>query len=207
MNFTFKNQKLPDFLEEHRQKGEEIWKAVSRNCSARELPGELKAWLADHPESSLYGFFETLTEVAQSRGIPLDLTYRTAHFLPLALETLYGFQKDNGMEDLKNLQSIPRHLGAYLTILAMNEHNCWFKTKTFPQGRQGLPLWSDRYSIMTGKKRSLDLLPACTEALTFGTLLSKDGFTLRMEPVAEVYRTMTGVDLLELGLENLYVNG
>ena len=207
MNFTYHNQKLQAFLEEHRKKGEEIWKAVSSNQSARDLPLELKAWIAEHPEISLYDFFETLTGVAQGSGIPLDLTYRTVHFLPVAMETLYGFQKKNGAQDLKTLQSMPKYLAAYLTILAMNEHNCWFKIKSFPQGRQGLPLWSDRYSIMTGKKRSLDLLPACTEALTFGTLLSKNGFTLRMEPVVDAYREITGVDLSELGLQNLYVNG
>jgi len=103
-------------------------------------------------------------------------------------------------------------LAAVLSYLAINEHNCWFRTTSYlAQVQAGKapkqPLWAGVFSIAVGRKNKyIDVLPCCKAAVIPGTILIPDGLTLQIAPVVAEYKRLTGVDLTEYGAANVFVN-
>lgn len=74
----------------------------------------------------------------------------------MGLVALYQVQKKS-YDQLKNTDIIAKTLAAVLSYLAINEHNCWFRTTSYlAQMKAGKapkqPLWADVLSIAVGRK-------------------------------------------------------
>ena len=169
------------------------------------------AWAKEHPECILYGYLDSFLEICENRGIQVDLTYATAKNIGPGLIALFSHQKKY-YEHGKNVDIVAKTLAAVLSYLAINEHNFWFRTTSYlAQVQAGKapkqPLWAGVGSVAVGRKNKyVDFLPCCKAAVIPGTILIPDGLTLQIGAVVSEYKKLTGVDLTEHGLCNVFVN-
>ena len=202
MELSIKNEKLVVHFE------------AERNIAAQDAnqqSADSGAWVKEHPESILYNYLDSFLEVCESRGIENDLTYATAKNIGPGLIALFSHQKKH-YEHSKNVDIVAKTLAAVLSYLAINEHNCWFRTTSYlAQVKAGKapkqPLWAGVFSIAVGRKnKHIDFLPCCKAAVIPGTILIPDGLTLQINTVVAEYKKLNGVDLREYGFANLFLN-
>ena len=202
MEISIKNEKLVVHFE------------AERNIAAQDAnqqSADSGAWVKEHPESILYNYLDSFLEVCESRGIEIDLTYATAKNIGPGLIALFSHQKKH-YEHSKNVDIVAKTLAAVLSYLAINEHNCWFRTTSYlAQVKAGKapkqPLWAGVFSIAVGRKnKHIDFLPCCKAAVIPGTILIPDGLTLQINTVVAEYKKLNGVDLREYGFANLFLN-
>ena len=202
MELSIKNEKLVVHFE------------AERNIAAQDAnqqSADSGAWVKEHPESILYNYLDSFLEVCESRGIEIDLTYATAKNIGPGLIALFSHQKKH-YEHSKNVDIVAKTLAAVLSYLAINEHNCWFRTTSYlAQVKAGKapkqPLWAGVFSIAVGRKnKHIDFLPCCKAAVIPGTILIPDGLTLQINTVVAEYKKLNGVDLREYGFANLFLN-
>lgn len=202
MELSIKNEKLVAHFEAERN-------IAMQN--ANQQAADSNAWVKEHPESILYNYLDSFLEVCESRGIEIDLTYATAKNIGPGLIALFSHQKKH-YEHSKNVDIVAKTLAAVLSYLAINEHNCWFRSTSYlAQVKAGKvpkqPLWAGVFSIAVGRKNKyIDFLPCCKAAVIPGTILIPDGLTLQIAPMVAEYKKLTGVDLNEYGFANLFVN-
>jgi hypothetical protein len=179
--------------------------------NANQQSADANAWVKEHPESILYNYLDSFLEVCEARGIEIDLTYATAKNIGPGLIALFSRQKKH-YEHSKNVDIIAKTMAAVLSYLAINEHNCWFRTTRYlAQVQAGKapkqPLWANVFSIaVVRKNKYIDFLPCCKAAVIPGTILIPDGLTLQIAPVVAEYKKLVGVDLTEYGIANIFVN-
>lgn len=209
MELTIKNEKLPPHFEaEKKSPLNQNLPESKTNPSSSEAS---KKWAEEHPEAMCYGFLSSFLEICEMRGIELDLTYNTFKNVCAGLGALFAFQKKH-YEHYSNVDIVAKTLASYLSYLAINEHNCWFRTTCYlAQIKTGKalkqPLWANVDSIAVGRKNKyIDFLPCCKEAVKPGTIMIPDGLTVQIDPVVAEYKKLTGVDLREYGFANLFVN-
>ena len=202
MDLSVKNEKLVAHFE------------AERNIAAQDAnqqSADSGAWVKEHPESILYNYLESFLEVCEACGVEIDLTYATAKNIGPGLLALFSCQKKH-YEHSENVDIVAKTLAAVLSYLAINEHNCWFRTTSYlAQVKAGKapnqPLWAGVFSIAVGRKNKyIDFLPCCKAAVIPGTILIPDGLTLQIAPVVAEYKNLTGLDLTEYGFANLFVN-
>ena len=202
MELSIKNEKLVVHFE------------AERNIAAQDAnqqSADSGAWVKEHPESILYNYLDSFLEVCESRGIEIDLTYATAKNIGPGLIALFSHQKKH-YEHGKNVDIVAKTLAAVLSYLAINEHNCWFRSTSYlAQVKAGKalkqPLWAGVFSIAVGRKnKHIDFLPCCKAAVIPGTILIPDGLTLQINTVVAEYKKLNGVDLREYGFANLFLN-
>ena len=139
------------------------------------------------------------------------MTYATAKNIGPGLIALFSHQKKH-YEHSKNVDIVAKTLAAVLSYLAINEHNCWFRSTSYlAQVKAGKalkqPLWAGVFSIAVGRRNKyIDFLPCCKAATIAGTILIPDGLTLQIAPVVAEYKKLTGMDLTEYGFANLFMN-
>lgn len=202
MELSVKNEKLVAHFEAERN-------IAMQN--ANQQAADSNAWVKEHPESILYNYLDSFLEVCEACGVEIDLTYATAKNIGPGLLALFSCQKKH-YEHSKNVDIVAKTLAAVLSYLAINEHNCWFRTTSYlAQVKAGKtpkqPLWAGVFSIAVGRKNTyIDLLPCCKAAAIPGTILIPDGLTLQIAPVVAEYKKLTGVDLTEYVFANLFVN-
>lgn len=179
--------------------------------NANQQAADSNAWAKEHPESILYNYLDSFLEICEARGVEIDLTYATAKNIGPGLIALFSHQKKH-YEHSKNVDIVAKTLAVVLSYLAINEHNCWFRTTSYlAQVKAGKtpkqPLWAGVFSIAVGRKnKHIDFLPCCKAAAIPGTILIPDGLTLQIAPVVAEYKKLTGVDLTEYVFANLFVN-
>lgn len=129
----------------------------------------------------------------------------------MGLSALFAFQKKE-YELNRNIATIAKTLAAVLSYIAVNEHGLWFHTTNYlNQVKKGAepsgPLWGDMCSVSVGKKNQyVDFLPCCTAGASVGTFMVVSGMTLMVDDVICEYKKLTGVNLAEFGLSNLFIN-
>ena len=206
MDLSIKNEKLLAHFEAERNSP--MQQSFAQGNQRDPASG---AWAKEHPECILYSYLDSFLEVCEARDIEIDLTYATAKNIGTGLIALFSHQKKH-YEHSKNVDIIAKTLAAVLIYLAINEHNCWFRTTSYlVQVQAGKapkqPLWADVDSIAVGRKNKyIDFLPCCKVAVIPGTILIPDGMTLHIDAVVAEYKKLTGVDLTEHGFANLFVN-
>jgi hypothetical protein len=202
MELSIKNEKLVAHFEAERN-------IASQN--ANQQAADSNAWVKEHPESILYNYLDSFLEVCEARGVEIDLTYATAKNIGPGLIALFSHQKKH-YEHSKNVDIVAKTLAAVLSYLAINEHNCWFRTTSYlAQVKAGKtpkqPLWAGVFSIVVGRRNKyIDFLPCCKAAVIPGTILIPGGLTLHIDAVIAEYKKLTGVDLTEYGFANLFIN-
>ena len=170
-----------------------------------------RAWSIDHPETMLYGYLDSFLEICENGNVEFDLTYNTINNLGTGLAMLYQVQKKS-YDQLKNTDIIAKTLASVLSYLAINEHGCWFRTTSYlAQVKAGKapkqPLWADVLSIAVGRKNKyMDLLAAAKEAVTPGSVMSPNGLSIQPVAIIAEYKKLTGVDLAEYGVVNMFMN-
>lgn len=202
MELSIKNEKLVAHFEAERN-------IASQN--ANQQAADSNAWVKEHPESILYNYLDSFLEICEQHNIEIDLTYDTAKNIGPGLLALFSCQKKH-YEHSKNVDIVAKTLAAVLSYLAINEHNCWFRSASYlAQVKAGKafkqPLWAGVFSIAVGRRNKyIDFLPCCKAAVIPGTILIPDGLTLQIAPVVAEYKNITGVVLPEYGVANLFVN-
>lgn len=210
MQLNIKNQRLIRHFEEERNSPLQKSFNEEGKQPMQHDPAS-KAWSTTHPECVLYGYLDSFLEICEQRNIEIDLTYDTAKNINAGLIALFSFQKKH-YEHSKNVDIVAKTLAAVLSYLAINEHNCWFRSTSYlAQVKAGKtpkqPLWAGVFSIAVGRRNKyMDFLPCCKEAVKPGIILIPDGLTLQIAQIVAEYKKLTGVDLTEHGLANLFVN-
>ena len=203
MELSIKNDKLVTHFEAERD-------MVALRSENTDDP-KVRAWNVDHPETMLYGYLDSFLEICKNGKVEFDLTYNTISNLGAGLAMLYQVQK-NSYNQLKNTDIIAKTLATVLSYLAINEHGCWFRSSSYlAQVKAGKapkqPLWADVLSISVGRKNKyVDFLAAAKSSVTAGSIMSPDGLSLQFAPIVTEYKILTGVDLAEHGITNMFMN-
>lgn len=211
MELNIKSKRLYDYMNDEGHKKLEMFK------KEYELTGDMDAFLRKSapimqkfPEQTImYGFLTSFLEICEMHNLEFDLTYDTVKNLNTGLVALYSIQK-NSYEPTANRNIIAKTLASVLSFIAINEHDYWFRTTSYLKQIQSgkvidRPLWADMDSYAVGKKKFLDLLPCCIEAVKPGLFVAT-GMSLNIDPIVEEYKELTGIDLTEYGFGNLFVN-
>lgn len=207
MELTIKNNKLEAHFEEHWAFDEQY---TPGSISAEEYKN-ISTWIAAHPEHMIYGYLSSFFNICESHNIHIDLTYNTVKNIGAGLSALFAYQK-NEYEHNRNVNVIAKTLAAVLSYIAVNEHDLWFRTTNYiNQIKKGNvpanPLWGDMISISVGKKNQyVDFLPSCKAGTSSGTFMVASGMTLLVDDVVYEYKKLTGINLAEVGLSNLFIN-
>lgn len=169
------------------------------------------AWTVEHPETMLFGFLDSFLEICEASKIEFDLTYSTIKNLGAGLVALYHVQK-NSYNQATNTEIVAKTLAAVLSYVAINEHGCWFRTTSYlEQYKAGKApkqsLWADVMEIAVGRKNKYkDLRTAAMASVAAGSVMSPNGISLVLAPVVEEYKKLTGVDIMEHGVTNMFAN-
>lgn len=172
---------------------------------------KVRAWSMDHPETMLYGYLDSFLEICEGSKIEFDLTYHSAKNLGAGLVALYQMQK-KVYDQQKNAEIVTKTLATVLSYLAINEHDCWFRTTSYlAQVKAGKapkqPLWADVLSIAVGRKNKYtDFLSAAKESVTPGSVMSPNGLSIQPAAIIAEYKKLAGVDLAEYGISNIFMN-
>ena len=203
MELSVKNDKLIGHFQAERD-------MVALRSENMEDP-KVRAWGMDHPETMLYGYLDSFLEICEANKIEFDLTYNSVKNLGMGLVALYQVQKKS-YDQPKNTDIIAKTLAAVLSYLAINEHGCWFCTTSYlAQVKAGKapkqPLWADVLSIAIGRKnKHLDFLAAAKESVIPGSVMSPNGLAIQPTAIITEYKKLTGVDLAEYGISNIFMN-
>ena len=203
MELSVKNDKLIGHFQAERD-------MVALRSENMEDP-KVRVWNMDHPETMLYGYLDSFLEICEANKIEFDLTYNSVKNLGMGLVALYQVQKKS-YDQPKNTDIIAKTLAAVLSYLAINEHGCWFRTTSYlAQVKAGKapkqPLWADVLSISVGRKNKyMDLLAAAKESVIPGSVMSPNGLSIQPATIIAEYKKLTGVDLMEHGLANVFMN-
>ena len=203
MKLSIKNDKLLDHFQAERD-------MVALRSEDIEDP-RVRAWSIDHPETMLYGYLDSLLEICENGKVEFDLTYNTINNLGTGLAMLYQVQKKS-YDQIKNADIIAKTLATVLSYLAINEHGCWFRTTSYlAQVKAGKApkqsLWADVLSISVGRKsKYVDFLATAKLSVTAGSIMSPNGLSLQFAPIIAEYKKLTGVDIAEHGITNIFMN-
>lgn len=203
MELSVKNDKLIGHFQAERD-------MVALRSENMEDP-KVRTWSMDHPETMLFGYLDSFLEICEANKIEFDLTYNSVKNLGMGLVALYQVQKKS-YDQPKNTDIIAKTLATVLSYLAINEHGCWFRTTSYlAQVKAGKapkqPLWADVLSIAVGRKnRYMDLLAAAKESVIPGSVMSPNGLSIQPATIIAEYKKLTGVDLVEHGIANVFMN-
>ena len=203
MELSIKNDKLVAHFQAERD-------MVALRSENMEDP-KVRTWNAEHPETILYGYLDSFLEICENGKVEFDLTYNTIKNLGTGLAMLYQVQKKSYNQQ-KNVDIIAKTLAAVLSYLAINEHGCWFRASSYlAQVKAGKapkqPLWADVLSISVGRKNKyMDLLAAAKESVIPGSVMSPNGLSIQPATIIAEYKKLTGVDLAEYGIANVFMN-
>lgn len=158
----------------------------------------------------LWGFFESLMEIAEERGIDLDLTYEKTQSFPAALAALYNVQK-NSYTPEKNTEIIGKTIAAYLTLLCINEHNCipaysQINTSLYASQKDVPKTWGGGIKIEVGTESRVDFYQSGLNAVNQNLIDIENGVYVDMMPIMSLYRRATGVRLKEYGIGNIMIS-
>lgn len=203
MELSVKNDKLIGHFQAERD-------MVALRSENMEDP-KVRTWSMDHPETMLFGYLDSFLEICEANKIEFDLTYNSVKNLGMGLVALYQVQKKS-YDQPQNTDIIAKTLATVLSYLAINEHGCWFRTTSYlAQVKAGKapkqPLWADVLSIAVGRKnRYMDLLAAAKESVIPGSVMSPNGLSIQPATIIAEYKKLTGVDLVEHGIANVFMN-
>ena len=212
MNVSIKNERLIQHFDEQLNSPYKRSEKLARITGKTDpvLDAEGRKWVVDHTESISFGYLETFLEVSEMYGFKIDLTLDTVKNIMPGLLALYMHQSKHGFEHERNLDIIIKTFAAVLSYIAINEHGFWYKaapaaiiystSKAIKDDRKHVI-----FSITDGKKVLTNFLPFCREAAV-PVLIVANGFSLMIDGVVEEYERITGTNLCEYGLANLFVN-
>lgn len=146
---------------------------------------------------------------ASAVGVTLDLSYDTIKNIPASLSLLYKKQHLEGFIDSRNKIITCRTLAAYMTLLIINNFdNVSIDANVYANKKNEIrpEMWADRIVMKIDKKKNSDLLPYVWEGANMPDLDEekiKNGFIIKIQPLVDEYKGLTGDDLTEEGLTDM----
>ena len=151
--------------------------------------------------SVLYGYVYSLVDdIAKTPGIglSLDITYPAVSDLMASLGYEFMIGMNSGYSVAKNIEIAEKTVAAFLYFLAANEHNV--KINVGPDATS--KGWTGLKITASAVMNKIDLLNSISGKISF-----KDKtLEIKVEDVLNAYKTLTGVDLKEYGIENATIN-
>lgn len=156
----------------------------------------------------LSGYLQAMEEAADTSNTQLDLTYDTVKNIPIAVSSLAFIQQRDGYDINRNKSVTAKTLAAYLTLLAINNHDIKLDIEQFANKRnESRPqYWADTYSLRLNFKKKSDFLLAAIEGIKEAPIIVDNGFMIDVDPIISAYKRVTNVDLSEYGLSQIVVN-
>lgn len=147
--------------------------------------------------SVLYNYVYSLVDdIAKTPGIglSLDITYTAISQLMMALGYEFMIGMNSGYSVAKNIEIAEKTLAAFLYFLAANEHNVKINVEPDVTSKG----WTGLKITASAVMNKIDLLNSISGKISF-----KDKtLEIKVEDVLNAYKTLTGVDLKEYGIEN-----
>lgn len=151
--------------------------------------------------SVLYGYVYSLVDdIAKTPGIglSLDITYTAISQLMMALGYEFMIGMNSGYSVAKNIEIAEKTVAAFLYFLAANEHNVKINVEPDATSKG----WTGLKITASAVMNKIDLLNSISGKISF-----KDKtLEIKVEDVLNAYKTLTGVDLKEYGIENATIN-
>lgn len=162
------------------------------------------------------GYVSSLFEIVEEfggklEGYPtLDLTYDTVQNLPMFLAQQYfAYVGSGSFTQDKAVEILIKTFAAYLMLLCVNEHGYtpdvqrrkdmeWIYNNIEPDETH-VYSWSG-HTIKVGDKRKYDILPEMSRVVK---VTANGILRIRISHVVEIYKRMCGIDLRELGMDDL----
>ena len=157
---------------------------------------------------AISGYLKSLEDGAEAAGVELDLTYDTVQNLHAALASLALLQAKGDYDNKHNAIALMHTLAAYLTLLAMNNHDLKISVEQMSAkpDESRIDLWMDMYALKFNLKKKSDFRSAAVKGLET-QFLAKDGFLLDLDQLIATYKKVTGVDLEFYGLTSIAITG
>ena len=212
MNLIFKNPTIKTDYEYFKKTQGLSMEETSRFWTKNKFSEERIAF------SILIGYLDSICEIAdecenQYESHPtIDLTYETVKHLPLVLGHQYfSYVKSGSYTSEKTLEIANKTLAAYFMLLCMNEHMCFptvAQLSNIDEIFKGLGSNMDATpkdswmgcTIKVGVNKEYDLLQELGNIIRVS---ASGAFRLRISRLVELYKQMCGVDLREMGLDDL----
>ena len=212
MNLIFKNPTIKTDYEVNKKISGLSMEETSRFWTKNKFSEERIAF------SILIGYLDSICEIADEcesqYELPptIDLTYETVKHLPLILGHQYfSYVKSGSYTSEKALEIANKTLAAYFMLLCMNEHMCFptvSRLNNFDDILKGLG--DDMFAtpkgswmgctIKVGVNKEMDLLAELGNVIRVS---ASGAFRVRISRIVELYKQMCGVDLREMGLDDL----
>ena len=162
----------------------------------------------EHIQLAISGYLDSLEKAAEMAGVELDLTYDTISSLPVALTALAMLQAKGGYEKNRNAVVLMHTLAAYLTLLAVNNHDLKVSIEqmTSDLNASRPELWVDMYSMKFNLKKKSDFRIGAMKCLD-SPFEVENGFFININPLVSMYKKVTGVDLDEYGFNSIIIQG
>ena len=149
------------------------------------------------------GYVYSLLEITEwpEVNLPLDLTYGTVKNLPAAIgwEFSAGQNPGSGYSTERNIAIAEKTIAAYLDCLAMNEENASIVIKVTKE-RTSTDMGELTATCVRGIA-SVDFLGEIADCVSY---LDKN-LIVNMDKAVDAYRTLTGKDLTQYGVDGLIV--
>ncbi len=146
-------------------------------------------------------------DIAEDTGEDLNLKYDTLNKLPKVMTALWRTRAKT-LSVSENRDSFAKSMAAYLTFLAVNEHDAGiYGTIDENLSSDKIEnLWADLVEISFGnREHSIDLLPVCKKSIKNNSHLMPQGVMIDIVPVRQAYASITGVDLAEHRLMSIAI--
>ena len=143
---------------------------------------------------------------ASAVGVTLDLSYDTIKNIPASLSVLYKKQHLEGFIDSRNKIITCRTLAAYMTLLIINNFDdVGIDANVYANRKNEIrpEMWADRIVLKIDKKKNSDLLPYVWEGANMSKEELDNGFEIKIGPLVDEYKDLTGDDLTEEGLTDM----
>lgn len=151
--------------------------------------------------SVLYGYVYSLVDdIAKTPGIglSLDITYTAISQLMMALGYEFMIGMNSGYSVAKNIEIAEKTVAAFLYFLAANEHNVKINVEPDATSKG----WTGLKITASAVMNKIDLLNSISGKIS----LKDKTLEIKVEDVLNAYKTLTGVDLKEYGIENATIN-
>ena len=150
----------------------------------------------------MVGYLSSLLEVAEfpEVNLKLDLTYGTIENLPGAIAYEFMVGMNSGYSSAENIEIAEKTIATYLTLVAMNEHKLTYTVKVGEFDAKNPSKNFTGISVMVNNiLAQYDFLDAAHGCLQY----KANEITVLVSDVCIAYKNLTGVDLKEIGLDDM----
>ncbi len=153
------------------------------------------------------GYLDAIEKAADEANLELDMTYDTLPNLMPATVMMTHMQHTYGYGNDENAEITMKTLAAYLTLMAVNNHDAKISVGKKGKSRAIRPeLWGNQFYLRINNKRESDLLPYALGGIYESQVEVDNGFAVDVNSLIGAYIRITGVNLADYGFLNLVIS-